>query len=334
MNNMPSMLPIRNWYPSRLHTSKQDVWCEWMQLKGIPFTDPFFEETLAKGRSKIFNSSRFRPASAVDLLAAWGTALPHIPPTAFIFHVSRCGSTLLSQLLGLHPLCISLAEVPFFDDIIRLPFKTDTPSSFSVSETLSAAIRLYGQQRIGNEQHLIIKLDSWHMFFWRQLRALYPEVPFILLYRRPDEVVRSHRKLRGMHAVPGLIEPVVFGFDPREIHAADLDGYSARVLERYFSTYLDVASSDSRAVLLNYEEGPLGLLHNVASSCGMALNETYLTEAAKRSAFHAKHPDMVFSETREHLDAEPYLDPAFELYDQLEHLRLRANVEQTKRSPD
>ncbi len=316
------MSPIRNWYPFHLHTSEQNLWCEWIHLEDIPFTDPFFDETLAKAQSKSVNSSHFRPASSVDMLANWSNALPHIPPTAFIFHVSRCGSTLLSQLLGLHPLCISLAEVPLFDDIIRLPFKVEAPPDFSVAETLPAALRLYGQQRMGHERHLIIKLDSWHIFFWRQLRALYPEVPFVLLYRRPDEVVRSHRKLRGMHAVPGVVEPAVFGFDTKETHPADLDGYLARVLERYFTVYLDVASEDNLAVLLNYADGPMTLLHKVASNCGVPLDDAYLVNAAKRSAFHSKHPTKVFSEKREHLVTTPYLAAAFLQYDQLEQLRL------------
>jgi len=317
------MHSLKNWYPSRLRIHQQLVCCEWIQLEDIPFTDPFFDETLAKARSKPCNSSRFRPVSSIDLLADWSTSLPHVFPKAFIFHVSRCGSTLLSQLLAHHPRCISLAEVPFFDDIIRTPFNTEALPDFAISETLAAAIRLYGQQRKGNEQHLIIKLDSWHIFFWRLLRARYPDVPFILLYRRPDEVVRSHQKLRGMHAVPGLIEPAIFGFHAKDIHSLNLDSYLARVLERYFEVYLDVASEDNRATLLNYADGPLDLLRTVTSSCGIALEDTYLAKAARRSAFHAKHPTKIFSEEREHLRAAPYLDTAFRLYDRLEQLRLR-----------
>lgn len=324
------MLPIRNWYPTRLRIHQQDVWCEWMHLADIPFTDPFFDETLAKARSSSINSSRFRSVSPISMLDNWSRSLTYVPPTAFIFHVSRCGSTLLSQLLGLHPLCISLAEVPLFDDIIRLPFKAEAPTGVDVFETLAAAIRLYGQQRISHERHLFVKLDSWHIFFWRQLRVLYPDVPFILLYRRPDEVLRSHQKLRGMHAVPGVIEPAVFGFDPESTPSIALDEYIAQVLERYFCAYLDVVSEDRMAVLLNYEEGPLAFMRSVAASCGMALDDAYLGEVAKRSAFHAKYPGMVFSENGEPLVTEPYLAAAFRLYNQLERLRLRPTVEQTK----
>ena len=327
MMQFDEMTPsIRHWYPSHLRVHGSCLLCDWIQLENIPFTNPFFDETLAKALGKPINSSPFRSTSTPDVLSAW-SHLPHVPPTAFIFHVSRCGSTLLSQLLGLHPQCISLAEVPFFDDVLRLPFKTNAPETFSVAEALAAAIRIYGQQRTVSDRHLFIKLDSWHICFWQQLRALYPGVPFILLYRRPDEVVRSHRKLRGMHAVPGVIEPAVFGFDPQEIFSADLDSYLARVLSQYFGHYLDVAMENANTVLLNYAEGPLPLLRAVAECSGLPLDDPYLAQVEKRSLFHAKHPEKVFAEKTEQRDAAPYLKTAFARYDRLEHLRLQASLE-------
>lgn len=177
------MHPIQHWYPARLRNDKHGLHCEWIELKDIPFADPFFDETLTRGRGKPINSGCFRPTSSIAVLAEWSNALPHVQPTAFVFHVSRCGSTLLSQLLGLHPRSISLAEVPFFDDVLRLPFKASVPSGVDLNRALAAAIAIYGQHRTGDEKHLFIKLDSWHVFFWRQIRACYPDVPFFLLYR-------------------------------------------------------------------------------------------------------------------------------------------------------
>lgn len=137
------MSPIQNWYPSRIRMNPQlGVYCEWMHLQDMPFTDPFFDETLVKARRIPANSSRFRPTSGLDMLTGWSVHLPHVPPTAFIFHVSRCGSTLLSQLLGLDPRFISLAEVPFFDDLLRLPFKTpDSPPAASLRDGQALPVR-------------------------------------------------------------------------------------------------------------------------------------------------------------------------------------------------
>src|SRR5690606_26102334 len=131
--------------------------------------------------------------------------------------------------------------------------------------------------------------------------------PFFLLYRRPDEVLQSHRKLRGMHAVPGLIEPAILGFRPDEVDPADLDGYLERVLDRYFSMYLQIAFTDSTALLLNYADGPLPLLHTIATRCGVRLSNTYLEAATKRAGFDAKHPRQPFAERREPPHAAPLL---------------------------
>jgi hypothetical protein len=51
----------------------------------------------------------------------------------------------------------------------------------------------------------IVKTDCWHLFHAAELRAWYPESPFVLLYRRPEAVLRSHRRQRGRHMVPGLL---------------------------------------------------------------------------------------------------------------------------------
>ncbi len=48
-------------------------------------------------------------------------------------------------------------------------------------------------------------------------RKLYPQTPFILLYRQPGEVIRSQQKRRGMQSIPGLLEPEIFGFTKNEI---------------------------------------------------------------------------------------------------------------------
>lgn len=320
------MPPIQHWYPTRLVLNSCEAYCEWMRLDDVPFHDPFFDETLAKARRSPSNSSRFRPTSSLGQLLDWQVELRHIFPSAFIFHVSRCGSTLLSQLLGLHPRSISLAEVPFFDDVLRLPFKACVPSGVDLNRALAAAIAIYGQHRTGDEKHLFIKLDSWHVFFWRQIRACYPDVPFFLLYRRPDEVLQSHRKLRGMHAVPGLIEPAILGFRPDEVDPADLDGYLERVLDRYFSMYLQIAFTDSTALLLNYADGPLPLLHTIATRCGVRLSNTYLEAATKRAGFDAKHPRQPFAERREPPHAAPLLPQAFVRYEQLECLRLSGSI--------
>lgn len=316
------MTPISKWYPTKFFERDGQLRCQWSYLGDLAFTDPFFHETIVKARSININSKPYTPLSDLQLLTEWTKEIEYLNPSAFIFHVSRCGSTLLTQLLGTDNLNICLAEVPAFDQILRLPFQAKTtPHNVSDQELLSACFKFYGQKRSQNEQHLFIKTDSWHLMFWKQIRELYPEVPFILLYRSPDEVLRSHRKLRGMQAVPGVIEPEVFGWTYDEIKEPDLDKYLAKVLELYFEALIEIAVNDGHRTLINYHEGAISLLEKSALACGLNISEEQKTNMLQRSQFHAKFPDKMFREEETGTEIPVYLQKAISLYRRLDGLK-------------
>src|SRR5581483_4874916 len=214
---------LTNWLPYKLSFEEEQPRCEWLYTGNDDFTEPFFDETIARCRQ--LNNRGRRSISSIDILPQWASEINSVPPSAFIFHVSRCGSTLAAQLLALDRTNIVLSEVPFFDALLR---GKDIPALL-----LPAAMAFYAPVK-NYRRRLFIKTDSWHVFFYKQLRALYPQTPFILLYRRPDEVMRSQQKRRGLHAIPGVIEPALFGFDEHEIMHMNQDEYLGKVLDSYF----------------------------------------------------------------------------------------------------
>jgi len=260
---------------------------------------------------------RFASVGDPEVLKEWAKNLDYVKPTAFIFHISRCGSTLVSQLLGINERNISLAEVPFFDDILRLPFKKENITKSDTGELFKAAMKFYGQKRNGPEINLFIKTDSWHIFYYKQIRELYPQVPFIFLYRRPDEVFNSHQKKRGMQAVPGLIEPELFGFDRIETVNMNQDIYTAKMLERYFEMYLKIKENDKLSSFLNYREGIIPIIKEIAAITKIIISEDELLSIEDRSLYHSKYPNEVFSEKKT-IATKTDLKRAFELYEKLE----------------
>ena len=218
---------------------------------------------------------------------------------------------------------IVLSEVPFFDDILRLPYKDTHFNEAATSELLALAIKFYGQKKTGQEKRLFIKTDSWHLFFYKQLRQLYPSVPFIFIYRSPDEVFRSHRKKPGMQAVPGLIEPQVFGFKTEDMVYSGyggLDIYLSGVLESYFSQCLEIAAADDQFLLLNYNEGPIPMIEKIAAFTNTPLTRQDLLNMSERSLYHSKNPEERFSEDAV-TGIPACLDKAMELYHKLEEKR-------------
>jgi hypothetical protein len=314
--------PLLNWIPHKLLIENNQVLCKWLYVSNKRFTEPFFDETIAKCLSYSQNSTPFKSTSDLDFLIEATEEIDSVPPSAFIFHVSRCGSTLLSQLLSIDERNIVLSEVPLLDEILRLQYKTESLSEKKTEEVLSATIKLLAQKRTVNENRLFIKLDSWHIGFYKTIRKLFPDVPFIFLYRSPDEVIRSHQKQRGMHSVPGLIEPQVFGLSSEEINDIDMDAYLSNVLESYFSTILTNLEHEKNILLLNYVEGGMSMLQRIANKLSYNFNEKLLTEMKERSQFHSKRPEVTFAEENEKQPVPPYQKKAMELYHQLEEKRL------------
>lgn len=310
---------LQNWIPYHLFWQDQQPYCRWLFTGDKEFTEPFFDETLEKCKHFPHNSRPDRCISHISMLPEWAQHIENIQPTAFIFHVSRCGSTLATQLLGLSRANIILSEVPFFDELLR--WKKTPITTHETSELLSSSIVFYAAKRQPEQERLFIKTDSWHILFYQQIRSLFPDTPIILLYRQPAEVIRSHQKRRGMQAVPGLIEPALFGFSHNDLLNVSLDEYMALVLEKYFERFLDIAEKDPLSFPVNYNEGPLAVVEKIASAAGFSITEREMNDMKQRINYHAKYPGQIFVEETDPSSIPVYLNKATELYDTLEEIR-------------
>lgn len=268
------------WIPERIADDGETRRCRWVDVAGVRYNDPFFETTLARRRRQ---GATERWSSLQDVHAA-AVAGPALTRVAFVFHVSRCGSTLFSQLFGLDSRTVVLSEVPVLDQILRSDWPDREP-------LFAAALRILGRSRFG-EDLLIVKTDCWHLFHADALRRLYPQAPFIMLYRAPDAVLDSHRRMRGMHMVPGLATS-----GPRidyDSQRHSLDGYAAQVLERYCAAMLDFVGTDKRSLLVSYDEGSPDAFLRAARWLGIQYGDDDVRRIEERGRYHAKRPDEPF----------------------------------------
>ncbi len=316
--NKPS--PIAGWIPIKLYPEDESLLCRWLYVGDNDFTEPFFDETISVCRRLPENGHLKRSMSTTDVLVDWVKEIDVVEPTAFIFHISRCGSTLISQMLGIQPSNIILSEVPFFDDLLRYGKKHDCMPTILVQ--LKAAVALYGANRSGKYKQLFIKPDSWHIHFYKELRALYPTVPFFLLYRKPDEVLRSQQKKRGMQAIPNLLEADIFGFDKVKISTMPLDEYMGIVIESYLTAFLNILQNDKAAYAVNYHNGAMQVVNTIASVTNLQITDETKLLMQTRAGFHAKFPEQVFSEEMPEEQIPDFLKKSFELYDKIEQIRL------------
>ena len=310
---------VAGWIPVKLYTEDTNL-CRWLYVGNKDFTEPFFDETISACQSMPENGHLQKSMSSTDLLGDWVKKMDVVEPTAFIFHISRCGSTLISQMLGLQPANIILSEVPFFDDLLRYGKKHDCMPV--ILPTLKAAIGLYAAKRNKDQQHLFIKADSWHIHFYKELRVLYPAVPFFLLYRKPDEVIRSQQKKRGMQAIPNLLEAGIFGFNKDEITCMQLDAYMGKVVEGYLDAFLKILQKDKSAYAVNYHDGAMEIVNTIAVVTGLHISDEEKLLMQNRSGFNAKFPEQIFSEEKRDEPIPVFLKRSFELYNKIEAVRI------------
>ena len=312
---------LNNWYPIKLYPEDNELKCRWKYFKGIEFTDPFFDETILKASCLEINSRYYRAVSDLNILTEWASTIHSIEPTVFIFHISRCGSTLLSQTLGLNDEHVILSEVPFIDYLLKLLTIDEWLINVEYQAILKATIGLYARSDSTNKKRLFIKTDSWHLYYLPLFRLLYPSTPFLLLFREPDDVLRSQQKKRGMHAVPGLISDNVLGIKSNKTNIANFDGHMIKVLESYYASLITITQNDILSFLVNYNEGIEQIINRLASYINIDIDENYRKLIHERCLYNAKFPDQVFKEESSNKEASSDLTKASMLYTELETLR-------------
>lgn len=282
---------LQNWIPFKLLEKDNEIYVEWIYLSDFKFAEPFFDETIAKCKSHLYNSKPFKVLSTIENVIEWSQKLVSVELKSLVFHVSRCGSTMLSQCLAASNENIMISEAPIIDQILRSEF-------FGLEKKtilLKAVLGFFGQKRFSEEKNLIIKLDAWNIFEANYLRSIFSDVPFALLYRNPGEVLRSHQKLKGMHMVPNLIPPAVFGITPKEIEQLNFQQYGALVLEKYFQGFLDFQKADKNVIILNYNEGMKNVVEQFVSFIKINSSDVELNKMLERLKSHSKNGNAVFT---------------------------------------
>lgn len=281
--------PLTGWIPWKVVEPGS---LAWLPLDDEPFLRPFFQDNLH--RLAVRNAGGWMVRSTLDLLDGNLDDLESLQPALLIFHISRCGSTLLAQMLATDPANVVLSEPPLLDDLLRT----------GQDQRVKPLLRLLGQKRFPGSRRLVLKLDSWHFAFHGLLRDLFPATPFVLLYRNPAWVMASQRRLRGMPSLPGALQPSLFGFDPDtlpqprlEVDGRDfLDAYLERVLARYFQWIEAISGRDSNCTLLDFEDGPEACYRRILAIAGLDPGEAGRRAALDRTRFNGKRPGEIHQE--------------------------------------
>jgi len=303
------LLSLAGWFPVALADDPPGLW--WRHLGAKRFAEPFFRDTLVAQPTE----QRLCCRTALTDLEA---IEPGLEPTALVFHTSRCGSTLLTQLLSTLPQCIVASEPPVIDSFLR--FHRAHPAASGGAATLRGLIRALGQQREAEERHFFVKLDSWHIHDLPLFRQAFPHTPCVFLYRQPDEILASHRRKRGPQMIPGLLDklPAVTIDTAQPLPPGDLEGYAAQVVAGFLQSAIGHAAE---LILLNYRQLPEVLWSDLLPGLAVPLSAPDMADLRTRSRQHSKHPGQSYAGDPPTPPAARTFPAVARLYDELERLR-------------
>lgn len=227
----------------------------WMDMSGVNLAEPFFQQTVE--RAKTENQNREERFTEFDVLLQLEKALESVPPTGFIFHSSRCGSTLIANACRVIANSIVLSEANAIEKLLAR-FITDAGKGDVKESVYSVLVRgvvhALGQRRNGNEQHLFVKFSCCNFSQIERIRRIWPRVPWIFLYRDPIETVVSNIT----DVPPWLVDndrrmlASITGASTSEIAAMPLEELCSRTVGSLYSMAYRVANGSS--LLLNYNQ--------------------------------------------------------------------------------
>lgn len=285
------------WVPFRLYWQAGEPGVDWMYLGANPFRDPFFEETMYFAAQTPFNSL-FRFRTPIEALGRWHAASPGLEPAGFVFHLSRCGSTLVTRMLASVPRNLVLSEPGVLDSILRSHEQAQAAPAERRALWLQWLVSALGQPRTGLERHLFIKFDPRNILEFALLRLAFPDVPWIFVYRNPVEVLVSNLRAPSLIVTRGILPPGDLTFDVSLLAGMDDSEYAARALGM-------VAETAARHVVgaggmpIEYGQLPDIVWGELARHFGLDLTPQDADQMKQAAAFDAKHPDRRFTSDTE-----------------------------------
>ena len=204
---------LRGWTPIRVYWQDDEPMVDWCLLGDEHFSDPFFDQTIDRCLRSPFRML-FRHQTPIAALGDVAGPRPSVPPAGFVFHMSRCGSTLVSQMLAAHREHIVISEAGPIDTVLQSHRRRPGIGDELRIEWLRGLLAAYGQPGCSPAQRLFVKFDSWSVLDLPLVARAFPDVPWVFVYREPVEVLASHARERGSQMVPGMLEPGLLGPRP------------------------------------------------------------------------------------------------------------------------
>lgn len=218
--------PPAGWLPTQSVATMGPPDMDWLWIGDRALSQPFFEDEVRIAASMPFNRI-FRIRTTLETVIAGAVAEPELPLKGLIYHMSRCGSTLLAQMFAAVPENAVSSEPEPLDGVIQWIRLADIDPPIA-DRAIRAIVSALGRDRGNGATRHVMKLAPWQTFALPLMRSAFPDVNWVYLYRDSIEVLVSVMHRPGLHTVAGLL--------PEQVTAnagdgsTSLEDFAARVL--------------------------------------------------------------------------------------------------------
>lgn len=239
------------WLPIEFMFNRASSLVRWIDFGTKYLSEPFFHDTIEYLRGS--NLPAQERATSIDLFLDAATATPMVLPSGIIFHVTRCGSTLLANVLKAGEPIVTLSEAPLLAPFFGASPFEGAPSLTAISNNtrktfLDALVRLYAQYGATSvNAKVLIKCDSFGILGMSLIRQSWPTVPFVILIRDPVEVMVSNLNLPAGWFVMRR-HTSEFGWTSKESENMLPEEYMARIIGRLYDVVLERLDDKCRVI--------------------------------------------------------------------------------------
>jgi len=285
---------LRSYFPidAVIRDGKPQI--EWLRMGEVAFTEPFFHQTVAKARQD--NQPLFTDLDALLRVASVGPALQ---PSGFIFHTSRCGSTVVANACRALDSTRVIAEAPVIDKLLSRLFTDADPGSDKELVYLSlvrSAVQTLARDQSHSDSRYFVKFACASTLQIKSLRRTWPNVPFLILFRDPVEVTVSNLRTRpqwmSADSNPGAAAAIV-GVEVDQLLGMTDEEYCARALGLYYAAAESVAG-ERATQLFDYKQLSLQMLTEILRFFGVTPSAQELARIERSLLSHAKDPSVSF----------------------------------------
>lgn len=264
-----------DWLPSRAALHPTGLYFSLREIEPAELQDAFMQETIARigGRESVVQIAR------EDV----GKADPATAPAGLIFHVGRCGSTLVSQLLKQHGGVVVYAEPLPVNEILLPPHKWPRHELVGALRSLGDAFARHAGKPY------VLKFSSWNALYCDILADAFPQSPWVFCLRDPIEVGVSL-----LDQTPGWLQDAATTSGPFST-VIDPHGESQTTEEfiaRLYGAYCDSTArlDGRRGRLVPYRALPAAVWKVVAPHFSLAIEDRQRERMAAVARINSKAP--------------------------------------------